>query len=80
MEFNSLNGTDSFNREMLKSERACRGWTQEDLAAKAGVSVQTVKLLESETHDESHEPRVNTVKKLAVAMDLHWGSFFGLKV
>ena len=40
-------------RNRLKVLRAERGWTQEDLAKRVGVSRQAVNALETEKHDPS---------------------------
>jgi len=48
----------------LERARAVKGLTQEQLAAKAGVTVGTVSRIEN----RQHEPRVRTLQQLAVAL------------
>ncbi len=50
----------------LKALRAERGWTQEDLSQKAGVSRYAINALETERHD----PSLNLALKLAALFGL----------
>ena len=52
--------------EALKALRLARGETQVSLAARAGVTEQTLNYIER----GSRQPRVGTLKKLSVALDV----------
>lgn len=52
--------------EKLKAARTRRLLTQEELAAKAGVSAATVVNIER----DNQEPQFRTIKKLATALDV----------
>jgi transcriptional regulator with XRE-family HTH domain len=53
--------------EKLKRLRERRYLTQRELAAKAGVSADTIVKLEQ----DRWEPRLSTIRKLAGALDVH---------
>ncbi len=53
--------------ELLRHQRTARGWTQEDLAARAGLSVEAIGTLERGVR---HRPRRGTVRLLARALEL----------
>src|SRR5438874_9594179 len=54
-------------RDLLRRYREEAGMTQEELAERAGLSVESVSLLE---RNERQRPRAYTVRQLAVALQL----------
>jgi transcriptional regulator with XRE-family HTH domain len=52
--------------EKVRAERIRRGWTQEDLARKAGLLTRTVSLFEQ----DKSVGRDKTIHKLSVALDI----------
>lgn len=58
--------SESFGHR-LRSLRARKGWTQENLAAMSGISVNGILKLEN---DQTSRPRVTTIRKLAQALDV----------
>lgn len=63
-----VNKKDSLARE-IKIARAVKGYTQGDLAQASGVAKITIALLESKKY--KNMPSVDTVVKLALALDLN---------
>lgn len=63
-----VNKKDSLARE-IKIARAVKGFTQGDLAQASGVAKITIALLESKKY--KNMPSVDTVVKLALALDLN---------
>lgn len=59
----------------IKAARALLSWSQEDLAKQAGVSLPTVKRLESE--DGELGGRADTVRKLRAALESAGIEFLG---
>ena len=53
--------------ENVKSLRAKKGWTQEKLAREAGISYHTLIKIE---RGDIRDPRLETVKKLAKALNV----------
>lgn len=53
--------------ELLRQQRTARGWTQEDLAARAGLSVEAIGALERGARQRPHR---TTVRLLARALEL----------
>ena len=51
--------------QRLRKQRLAKGWTQQDLANRAGISVSTLKLLEHEGKGS-----LQRLAKLAVALDI----------
>ncbi|GAB3253941.1 helix-turn-helix domain-containing protein [Nocardioides dilutus] len=52
----------------LRGHRTSRGVTQEDLATRAGVSVQMVRRLEAGTAN----PTLGTLHAVTIALDITW--------
>lgn len=52
-------------KNQVKALRAKRGWTQEDLARRLGVSRQAVNAIEAERHD----PSLGLAFKIATVFD-----------
>jgi putative transcriptional regulator len=53
----------------LKTLRAGRGWTQEDLSQKAGVSRYAINALETERHDPSLDLALRLAAIFGVAVE-----------
>lgn len=66
-----------FSGERLSSLRRAAGFRVEDLAAKAGVSAGTIKVLEGGSHAN---PRMLTLQRLAAALDRPVMCFFADQV
>lgn len=58
--------------EELKRVRRLRGMSQQDLAARSGVSQYTI----TEIETGRREPRPSTLRKLAKALDIEVADFF----
>lgn len=56
-------------RSHLKTLRAERGWTQEDLSHKAGVSRYAINALETERHDPSLDLALRLAALFGVAVE-----------
>lgn len=54
----------------LRERRERLGWTAEGLASRAGLSVHTVRDVDS---GRTRAPRIDTLRAMAVAMDLTLG-------
>lgn len=58
--------------QALRERRAAQGVTQEDLATRAGVSVQMVRRLEAGTAN----PTLGTLHAVTTALDFAWTDLF----
>lgn len=71
--FSKSNKTPEFSLgERLRYLREQRSLTQKQMAELSGVSQATIAHLEKETKD----PSVDTLRKIAEALDVHIGTFF----
>jgi HTH-type transcriptional regulator/antitoxin HipB len=52
--------------EKVRYERRARGWTQEELAAKAGIALASVSRIET----GHNEPRITSLRRIAKAFGL----------
>jgi transcriptional regulator with XRE-family HTH domain len=59
--------------DKVRELRKARGWLQQDLADRAGVSMQTVSNLET----RRHVPETVTLAKIARALGVPLGELFG---
>jgi transcriptional regulator with XRE-family HTH domain len=59
--------------EALRELRLRRGWSQEDLARKAGLTQDTISNVES----GKHRPFPSTLRKIAGALEVEVGELFG---
>jgi transcriptional regulator with XRE-family HTH domain len=68
--------TDAENQDRVGSNiraiRDERGWTQEDVAAKAGIHPTALSMVETGTR----APKLDTLIRLAFALDVDAGRFF----
>lgn len=62
-----------FSAAKLRGLRAQKGLKQLDVAELAGLSVNTIGLLETGAHDEL---RTGTAAKIAGALGVHWSELF----
>lgn len=63
-------------REELRKLRAGRGWTQKDLARKAGVEVTTIHRIENTKGLPGHQPDFESIEAIAKAFGFTLSEFF----
>ncbi len=64
----AYDGIASGLAEQIKAQRKARGWTQQELARRSGVSLKSVQRLENPRGD--YDPYIETVAKLAATFDV----------
>lgn len=71
-----MSATDAENQRRVganvRAIRDERGWTQEDLAAKAGIHPTALSMVET----GARSPKLDTLIRLAFALDVEPGAFF----
>lgn len=63
-------------REVLRAQRAALGETLDELAVRAGLDRSTIHSIENVKREPSYKPKIETVEKLALAMDLKMSDLF----
>jgi len=70
-------GSISFEvKNRVRVARAEKGWTQQELADQAGVTRQTVGLIEN----DKYNPTLSLCLRLAIALDTELGDLFRAEV
>lgn len=61
--------------DSIRSLREARGWAQVELAQAAGLARATIESLET---NPDYSPRIETLQRVARALETHIGAFLGL--